>query len=54
VYATCLRCERALGTNAELPHLPVGRRVAFDAATGRLWVVCTRCGQWNLTPLEER
>ncbi len=54
MYATCLRCERALGTNAELPHLPVGRRVAFDVATGRLWVVCTRCGQWILTPLEER
>ena len=54
MYATCLRCDRPLGRNAELPHLPVGRRVAFDTATGRLWVVCRRCGQWNLTPVEER
>jgi hypothetical protein len=28
--------------------------LAFDAAKGRLWVVCPRCGRWNLTPLEER
>jgi hypothetical protein len=32
----------------------VGRRLAFDPKTGRLWVICTRCGRWNLTPLEER
>jgi hypothetical protein len=28
--------------------------LAFDAARGRLWVVCRRCERWNLTPLEER
>jgi hypothetical protein len=33
---------------------PVGRRLAFDGHTGRLWVVCRRCGHWNLSPLEER
>ena len=33
---------------------PVGRRLAFDAAKGRLWVVCRACQRWNLTPLEER
>src|SRR6185437_7955451 len=33
---------------------PVGRRLAYDPRKGRLWVVCTRCGRWNLTPLEER
>jgi hypothetical protein len=32
----------------------VGRRLAFDAEKGRLWVVCRRCERWNLTPLEER
>ncbi len=32
----------------------MGRRVAFDSAKGRLWVVCTHCGRWNLTPFEER
>jgi hypothetical protein len=54
VYTTCLRCERPLGANHEIPHLPVGRRIAFDTTTGRLWIVCRRCGQWNLTPIEER
>ena len=32
----------------------MGRRLAFDAARGRLWVVCRHCQRWNLTPLEER
>ena len=32
----------------------MGRRIAFDPAKGRLWVVCTDCGRWNLTPFEER
>ncbi|GLC25698.1 hypothetical protein [Roseisolibacter agri] len=54
MYATCLRCERALGTNDEVPHLRVGRRLAFDTVAGRLWVVCRRCAQWNLTPIESR
>ncbi len=54
MYATCLRCERSLGRNDEIPELPVGRHVAFDTVKGRLWVICRRCGQWNLTPLERR
>ena len=54
MYTTCLRCERSLGRNAELPHLPVGCRVAFDTTTGRVWVICTACAQWNLVPTEER
>jgi transcription elongation factor Elf1 len=54
VYSTCLRCNHSLGTNTDVPHLRVGRKLAFDTTRGRLWVVCTRCGQWNLTPLEER
>jgi hypothetical protein len=32
----------------------VGRRIAFDPARGRLWVLCPRCARWNLSPLEER
>src|SRR5205823_13633552 len=43
-----------LNANHFLPTFPVGRRLAFDPKKGRLWVVCTRCGRWNLTPLEER
>jgi hypothetical protein len=54
MYATCLFCNRPLGRNEALEHFPVGRRLAFDAAKGRLWVVCPACERWNLTPLEER
>jgi hypothetical protein len=54
MYSTCIFCHGALGTNEAVEHFPVGRRLAFDAARGRLWVVCRSCERWNLTPLEER
>jgi hypothetical protein len=54
MYSTCIYCKRSLGTNDVLESFPVGRRLAFDPAKGRLWVVCRRCERWNLTPLEER
>ena len=54
MYRTCLFCSGDLGRNEAVEHFPVGRRLAFDAAKGRLWVVCRRCERWNLTPLEER
>lgn len=54
MYATCLYCSGALGANTAVEAFPVGRQLAFDANAGRLWVVCARCGRWNLTPLEER
>jgi hypothetical protein len=54
LYSTCLFCKARLGSNEEIEHFPVGSRLAFDAAKGRLWVVCRRCTRWNLTPLEER
>jgi hypothetical protein len=54
VYATCLFCAAQLGDNRVVETFPVGRRLAFDAAKGRLWVVCRDCERWNLTPLEER
>jgi hypothetical protein len=54
VYTTCLFCHSDLGANHHLSTFPVGRRLAFDPKKGRLWVICTRCGRWNLTPLEER
>lgn len=47
-------CKKPLGSNEVLESFPVGRRLAFDAAKGRLWVVCRKCRRWNLTPLEER
>jgi hypothetical protein len=54
MYSTCLFCHAALGKNEAIEHFPVGRRLAFDASKGRLWVVCRACERWNLTPIEER
>lgn len=54
MYKTCMFCNRPLGENRAVEHFPVGRRLAFDAEKGRLWVVCRKCERWNLTPLEER
>jgi hypothetical protein len=54
MYSTCLFCHTELGANEAVEHFPIGRRLAFDAAKGRLWVVCRRCERWNLTPIEER
>ncbi len=54
MYSTCIFCNSALGKNESIEHFPVGRKLAFDAARGRLWVVCPSCARWNLTPLESR
>jgi hypothetical protein len=54
MYSTCIFCKRDLGDNILLEQFPVGRRIAFDEARGRLWVVCPHCSRWNLSPLEER
>ncbi|MES2307108.1 MAG: hypothetical protein V4558_16525 [Gemmatimonadota bacterium] len=54
MYSTCLYCTRSLGTNEVIETLPVGRRIAFDAAQGRLWVVCRHCAKWNLVPFDTR
>jgi hypothetical protein len=54
MYSTCLFCNANLGSNEVVEHFPVGRRLAFDATKGRLWVVCRSCERWCLSPLEER
>ncbi|GJG87650.1 hypothetical protein tb265_28310 [Gemmatimonadetes bacterium T265] len=54
MYAHCLFCHAHLGRNEAIEAFPVGRRLAYDADKGRLWVVCGSCRRWNLTPLEER
>ena len=54
MYTTCLFCNESLGTNDVIEVFPVGRRIAFDAEKGRLWVICLHCTRWNLTPIEER
>jgi hypothetical protein len=54
MYSTCIFCNGDLGRNESLEHFPIGRRLAYDAAKGRLWAVCARCERWNLSPLETR
>lgn len=54
MYSTCIHCHAPLGANEAIESCPVGQRLAFDAALGRLWIVCQRCREWNLTPIEER
>src|SRR6476620_1666843 len=54
MYSTCIFCNAPLGANEMLERFPVGRRIAYDQATGRLWVVCRKCERWNLSPLETR
>ncbi|MEK6613092.1 MAG: hypothetical protein AABZ29_09935 [Gemmatimonadota bacterium] len=54
MYSSCLYCHGDLGKNESVGHFPVGRRLAFDSANGRLWVICGACRRWNLSPLEER
>lgn len=54
MFSTCIFCNKPLGNNEALEAFPVGQRIAFDAARGRLWVVCRACERWNLSPLDER
>ena len=50
MYSTCIFCQQSLGRNEAIEHFPVGRRLAFDEAKGRLGVVCRKCGRWHLPP----
>lgn len=54
MFQTCIFCHKPLGANEAIEQFPVGRRLAFDSAKGRLWVVCRSCERWNLSPLETR
>src|SRR5215510_4662506 len=54
MYSRCHVCRHALGTNSVVQHMRTGQRLAYDVDRGRLWVVCPGCGEWNLTPMEER
>ena len=54
MYTTCAFCNGALGGDGGPSGLGVGRRFAFDEWRGRLWVVCPKCGRWNLSPFDDR
>ena len=54
MWKNCLVCSSDLGTNEEVEHFPIGRSLAYDPFRGRLWAICSNCGRWNLTPLDQR
>ena len=54
LYHSCLYCAKDLGRNDVLEAMAVGRRLAFDAGKGRLWLICTSCVKWNLVPFDSR
>lgn len=54
MFSACIHCTADLGRNEVVEAFPIGSRLAFDPARGRLWVVCRGCERWNLSPLDER
>ena len=54
MFATCAFCSGRLDGDGGPSGLGVGRRLAFDEWKARLWVVCPKCGRWNLTPFDDR
>jgi hypothetical protein len=54
VYTTCAFCSGALGGDGGASGLGVGKRLAYDGWKSRAWVICQRCGRWNLTPFDTR
>lgn len=54
MYRKCLVCDHEFARNEALEHLDRGRRVAYDPARGRLWLICGSCSRWSLVPMESR
>ena len=54
MFTTCAFCSGRLDGDGGPSGLGVGRRLAFDEWKARLWVVCPKCGRWNLTPFDDR
>jgi len=54
MYATCGFCAGSLGGDGGASGLGVGRRFAYDGHRSRVWVICGKCGRWNLTPFDSR
>ncbi len=54
MFPRCAFCNAKFDGDGGPSGLGVGRRLAFDEWRGRLWVICSRCARWNLTPLDDR
>jgi hypothetical protein len=54
MFVSCAFCSGALGGDGGASGLGVGRKFSYDPWKSRAWVICQRCGRWNLTPFDER
>ena len=54
MFSRCVFCNSSLPANRTLEQFPLGHRIAYDPAQGRLWVICAHCMRWNLAPIDER
>ena len=54
MFTRCLVCARPFEVNEDLEYAPSGKRLAYDPARGRLWVICRTCRRWSLMPIEDR
>lgn len=54
MWTHCTVCSASLGSNDDVEPFPVGTAHVFDPERGRLWVICSKCRRWNLTPCEQR
>ena len=54
MFTTCGFCAGGLGGDGGPSGLAIGRRFAYDANRSRAWVICAKCGRWNLTPFDTR
>lgn len=49
----CAFCDAPFRANDVVQSYPVGRRIAYDPAAGRLWAVCGSCSRWNMAALDD-
>jgi len=54
MYTTCAFCSGEFAGTGGDSGLGTGRRFAFDPWKSRAWVICHKCGRWNLTPYDTR
>jgi hypothetical protein len=50
VPAHCPFCSSPYPANEALAVMPVGRRLAFETSSDRVWLVCLKCARWALLP----
>jgi len=54
LLSRCFVCAAGFAAETARPYTQPNEKYAFDPARGRLWIVCSGCGSWNLVPIEAR